>query len=383
MTSKKNIVRALLLSAMVALGFALAQTPTLAQTAPAAPAAQSGAQAHDAVASTDVCSALVLTGTAGGAQGPTATQPGFPDEGFDYTPPADQDLKPANPVQKSCEDGKIRIMVGSPREFGNRIADVVSVRVLILADDSVVIDLASLKQGIIGFNGNEFELARNNPITVRAQHKDGKTLYVIDLKLQTFVPKPGVVFNLDLRYATGLVPGSTTPDWKVLTTPDFVVTTSNTADNGEELLEGDLDKAGSPVPWLMWPLVSAGLFLVLLWPGLKFVFWLNRIRPGRKVPANEIAWKVFDKVIPDALENGFSEKHYKQIASALRRYLGVEPNTRLEVLDRLKDHPQIETITSALSKCDRVLYAGVKLSEAENRELVAEIKKLVPRPLSV
>lgn len=379
----KHTIRVLLLVLTVGLGWYLvfghsgtdaAQSAATPQAAPApqAPNTQPASKAQPVPANQK--GAKPRAETLGG---------GAPDEGFDEQPgDPSAPPTPANPVQKVMEGGKIQMLVGSPRHFGNRIGDVVPIRVLILTDNSVTLDFTSLKQGVLGFNGSEFELAHDDPITVRSRQVQGnKTLYIIDLRLQTFVIRePGVIFNLDLRYATERVGDSQQPNWKVLTTPDFFVTRSNTADNGNELLEGDLDARSGASPWLMWPLLVTGFFLVGLWPGYLLVSWLNRIRPGYRAPAHVVAWKKFTKALKDADEFGFGPRHYKQIASALRVYLGVEPHTVLEVGDRLHEHPQLATITSALSKCERVLYGGATLSDEENEELVRELEELVPRP---
>ncbi|HEY9774575.1 MAG TPA: hypothetical protein V6C81_12300 [Planktothrix sp.] len=327
--------------------------------------------------SSDPCSTTTATTGTNSTSGS-----GFPDDGFDFDPSDNaQTPTPANPVMKTCEAGRIKMMVGATREFGNRIGDKVNIQIRILTDDGVLIDWTSLKQKVLGFDGSDFVLAADDSVTVQSAKKDHQVLYVINMTVQTFVPKdPGTTFNLDLRYATGLAADSKTPDWQVLTTPDFFVTRSATVDNGSDLQEGSVDAAQSGTPWLMWPVLVAGFFLLFLWPGYAVVRYLNRIRPGRVVPANEIAWRKLDKTFADAKEFGWETRHYKAVASALRVYLGVAPNTRLEILDRLADHKQIETIKSALTKCDRVLYGQERLSGEETRELVRQINALVPRP---
>lgn len=311
----------------------------------------------------------------------TAGTSGFPDEGFDFGGDDQSTPTPANPVKKMCEGGKIMMIVGNDREFGHRIGDIDEIEVVLVTDPSVTIDFSSLKNGTLGFNGNQFEIAASNPVSIRSgKTKDGHVAYIIDLRLQTFVnTDPGVVFNLDLRYSTGLLPDGKTQNWQVLTTPDFFVTRSNTLDNGTDLQEGSLDAASTPSPWLMWPALVTGIFLVLLWPGVVFVRWINRIRPGRKVPKEEIAWRKFNRAIRDANEDGWDYKHYKNIASALRVYFDVAALTPLEVEDRLKDHPKIDLILSALEKCDRVLYHHASLTDAENKQLKRELDLLVPK----
>jgi hypothetical protein len=358
--------------------------PTPAVTAPTAPATADAAALAAKAALEQLCGAPLAQ--ANGGQPPNYG--GYPydypeDAGGENDKPAEAP-KPQNPVQKVCEDGKIQILLGNSRHFGNRIGDHIPLTVLIKADPSVQIDFTSLSQKVLGFDGSDFELAA--PAVVRSQvQKDGSVVYRLELTLQTWVPKENLVFNLDLRYATGFAADGKTPNWKRLTTPDFVVTRSNTADNGEELLEGDLDGKSTVLPWLTYPLLTLGIFLVLLWPGLVFVKFINRIRPRVALPPKVLAWRVFDRVFGEAKTNGFTREHYQLIAMAVRRYLGatkgvpIEPATFQEVRHRLENDPELPLIESALTKCERVMYKNDVLTERENAQLIAEIEKLVPR----
>lgn len=309
---------------------------------------------------------------------PVAKQAGgFP--GDEDGPPIEEELVPQNPVRKAYENGKIIVLVGSERHFGYRIGDTAPVTIMVLADDSIQLNFDAIQRGMLGVDGSDFELVE--PATPRiVQKKDGKTLYRIDMKVRSFVPKKGIAFTADFMYATGMSPDGKTLNWRLLTTPEFVVTTSNTADNGTDLLEGDMSEGRSRLSWFTFPLLLAGLTLVLAWPSLLFWQWYRRVRPPKVVPANELAWKTFNKVLKDGKAYGFTCKHYKQIAAALRRYLGVEPATLDEVRVRLKDRKDLKTIESALSKCDAVLYAKKPLDDAEHKELVSELEAIVPRP---
>ena len=313
----------------------------------------------------------------GGYPGVSAAAAGNEDDG-DGAPP-DDELVPQNPVRKAYEGGKIIVLVGAERHFGYRIGDVGSVVILVQADDSVQLNFDSIRKGVLGFDGSDFELAEPANIHI-IQKQDGKTLWRMDLKLRSFVPRKGIVFTADCQYALALGPDGKTPDWKVLTTPGFVVSTSNTADNGTDLLEGDVNERPYHVSWFTYPILLVGLSLVLLWPSLLFLKWYRRLHPPRVVPPNERAWLVFNRVLKEAKASGWTVKHYKLVASALRTYLGVEPATLAEAAERLKDHPDLDTIESALAKCEAVLYAKRPLSDAENAELVNELKKLVPKP---
>lgn len=394
---KTTVLKSLLLAVLVvglAAGSAMAWPIGLwrvaqaqAQTQPATPVAQAANQG---------CGVVTAQGTS--AQTPPS-YPGYPygeDGGYSQpTPPPEP--KPQNPVQKICEDGRIIIQVGNAQHFGHRIMDLIEITVVIVADKDVKFDFTSLEKGVIGFDGSDFDLAKTQPegalppgqkaVTIRSApfNKDGsKIIYRIDLIVQSSVPpvvKTNIVFNLDLRYATDMTADGKTPNWKRLTTPDFVVTTSPTADNGDELLEGDLEQKGAPSPWLMWPLLVLGGFLFLVWPGITIVRYINRARPRRVMSPAEKAWRIFLKVEAEVKVSGWTPAQYKLMASAFRTYLGVEPATTLEAQERLKDHPQIESIMSALTKCDSVLYHGATLSDEQNDQLVEEFVNLVPRPV--
>ncbi len=386
----KRFCRALLLSAIViAAGakaslLAFGDTPEARASTKVAPASPS-LQPRLTLAQT--APLPPIPATTGGAQ--TPAPPGYP---YDYDYPSDAGgykeeepelPKPQNPVRKVIEDGKIQILLGNSRHFGNRIGDHIPITILIATQENVQLDFTSLKQGQLGVDGSDFELV--SPAKVRSQKQDKVIIYRIDLMVRTWVPKDAVIFTLDLRYATEMTPDGKTPNWKVFTTPDFVVSRSRTADNGEELLEGDLEKKTPGQPWATYPLLVMGIFLVLLWPGLAVVKFINRIRPRRVLPPRTAAWRVFDRVFKDAKANGFTPEHYKQILAAVRRYLSatkgvpIEPATFLEIQDRLDKDVELNLIESVLTRCERVIYAGEKLSDDENRALTKEIEKLVPR----
>jgi len=301
------------------------------------------------------------------------------DDGEGSPPPDQPDPTPENPVRKIYENGKIMVMVGSERHFGYRIGDIVPVTILVAVDDSVHVNFDYIAKGVLGADGSDFELAQ--PATIKPVAKDkGRTLYRMDLQLRSWVVKKAIVFNADFLYALELTPDGKTPNWKRLTTPDFVVTTSNTADNGTDLLEGPTDESSPRLSWFTYPLLLIGSTLVLIWPALLFLSWLRRVRPPQNLPANELAWLSFDRAIAEGKASGLSPRHYKRIAFALRRYLGVQAATLEEVSEQLKDHPDLEAVKSALSKCEAVIYGRQTLTPEENAELIAELEKLVPRP---
>ncbi len=368
----------LTLLAVLAVG-ALSQTPAFAQAIPGA-----AADPNQAASAPTPCAVV--------AQDPAQQPPNFggypteyPQDGSGYQSQPPDPPKPQNPVRKVCEDGKIEIRLGNDRHFGYRIGDHIPIVVLIATDPTVRLDFTSLAQQVLGFDGSDFELAA--PPVVRSQVlANGKVLYRIDLTVLTWVPKDQIVFNLDLRYATDLAPDKKTPNWKRLTTPDFVVSRSPTADNGENLLEGDLDSKVLGTPWSMYPALALAVLLIGLWPGLALVKWINRVRPRKVLPPKAAAWKVLDPAIKQALASGFTLDTYRQIASALRRYLGatrgtpIEPATFQEVKGRLENDADLQSIERSFVLCERVIFEGESLSDEENGELIALVEKLVPRP---
>jgi hypothetical protein len=354
--------------------------PTGAPLTPAEPEA----------AKPDPCSAIKATGQATFQ----SSGPGFPDEGFDVDETtsggdgANAPPKPQNPVQKVCENGRVQIRVGAARHFGNRIGSIAAVRVLLQTDKDVMIDFTSLtKANALAFGGSDFVLAKDTPVSIRTMEDASRVLYVIDLKLQTFVIKdPGVNFNLDLRYATSFVPGTQTPDWKVLSTPDFFLTRSATADNGQELLEGDLQMQQLRTSWVVWPLYIMGCFLVALWPGLALVHWVNRINPLRRASKEEIAYNRFRKTVADAQLYGWELHHYKRISAALRFGLGYSALTRKEILNRVKKDEKLaakyDLIEAMLTKLDEAIFNGYKMTREDTKALLDDFPRVIEPPTS-
>lgn len=304
--------------------------------------------------------------------------------------------RPPNPAQKSCEGGRIQMQVQAERHFGNRIMDPVRVTVMLAIDPTVVLDLQSLSRGTIGFNGQEFDLVSplalnvgQSPVDIQSRRlRDGRTLVKIDLIVQSSVPAsaaPYLVFRLDLRYALGNIrdaQGNATaaPDWRVLSTPVVGLTMSPTAAAGDSFMESDVEPVPQARPWPTFALLVLGPFLVLLGPAVFVIRWINRLRPGRKVPPNEIAWRILDRTFADGKRYGFSLTHFRAIGSAVRKYFNLSAATQSELRSRFSDDPQLNAILRVLGKCEAVLFAAQTLSQEEIDELIEDVEKLVPRP---
>jgi hypothetical protein len=409
MRTSKYVWVALLASLTFASASALAQTPpTTSSSAPAAVA--SLCAAIDGKISGDGASV---------ASSSTQVAQGFGDDGDDNSTPAQppQAPKPQNPVEKTCADGKVHIIVGitpsdqigfsdSHRHYGHFIMDRIPLTIVLDLDKSVKIDLTSLvRQQTLGFNGSDFDLAKQGPgeppsvVIAGPVTKGDRKIYRIDIVVQTMVPTP-TPFNLDLRYAVDMTPDGKLPNWQTMTSPDFLVTTSDIGDNGDQLLEGSLDTQSPRLPWMTVTALALGVFCILIFPGLALVKWYNRVRPRKLIPADRLAWNVFETQQADAAASGgFKRKHIRAVAHALRRYLGtlaqypsIEALTVLEIQNRFADDSKFASIKRALQMCEKDLYSdatlmvenpyesATSLSAGDIEQLYSELDVLVPRP---
>ena len=410
---------------LVAMALAFTSAQAFAQAAPPASAASAATQA--AAVPDDPCTKMV--GSIDGAN--SSSGQGNPDyTGYYQEPKADP--KPQNPVGWSCANGRINFVVGiadsdqdgykqSHRHFGHLIMDKIPLTVVLNVDPSVELDLSSLTtQKVLGFNGSDFMLAKQGPGEPPAVQvlgpqlrtreikneagevvgKQTRKIYVINLIVQTMVPKPTIVFNLDLRYALDRTPDNKGWNWRAMTTPDFVLTFSNLFDTGEELLEGNLDQQQPRLSWMTVAMLAMGTFLLLLLPGTAFVKYVNRERPRKVIAPNRAAWKVFEAQYKDARKKGgFQRAHIRAIAHALRRYLATLPEyprmealTILEMNERFAVEPNFATIKSLLELCEGDLFTDAPIANTEQDDtpttLTAEqitalydgLERLVPRP---
>ena len=374
------------------------------------------------MASPELCSAVfgALAGnSANNSAGNSASAGPQPSPGLGADSAVNSDdppePKPENPVRKTCAGGKVRMVIGitpadalgnpaSHRHFGHTIMDKIPLTVVLDVDSAVKLDFSTLvQQSVIGYAGSNFTLykaADGEPPAVSIlgpKINDGRQIYVINLIVQTAVFKPSVVFNLDLRYATEMLPDGKTPNWLPLTTPDFVVSKMTVVDNGTQLQEGDLSDKVERLPW---PAVSAlvlGALLMTLHSGVRLLKWLSRIRPRTQIAPNRLAWMVFDANYKDGTAEGFRVKHLKACSRALRVYLATLPQySQIDALTITEigmqfvhaDAKQLQTIVRVLTAFeDEVFVSGadhtseslVALSQDNLETLFNDIESLVPR----
>ena len=311
------------------------------------------------------------------------------EDGFPFPPqPAAADPVPQNPAVRSLDSGRLMIAVGSTRNFGYRIGDLIPVTVVVSADKNVRVNLEAIKRKTLSSEGSDFELAEAPIVTT--EERDGKTIYRIQLLLRSWVIKPVIVFNCDFHYAIDLLPDGKTPNWKPITTPDFVVENSNTAtEAAKELMPGDMELKASPKPALVAPLKIGGFLALSLLPAWLLLQLWRRIRPARPKTTAELAWLEFDAVMEEAkAKGGLKYEHLFRISGTLRSYLRIEAVPVSEVAIPLEQYfslhdnktEMLSLAISALSKLERALYAKMDLTRQEQVTLMQEIERLVPRP---
>lgn len=305
--------------------------------------------------------------------------------------------RPPNPATKVCEGGRIRVRVAAERHFGHRIMDPVRVTVLLNFEPTTLVDLESLARGTITFNGQEFDLVRQQalpsgqtPVEVETQQlRDGSLLLKIEMLVQSAVPAsvaPYLVFRLDLRYALGNIRDAqgietAAPDWRVLSTPLIGLTMSSTAVAGDQFRDIALQPVQQVSPWPTLWLLIVGVFLIFFMPGLLLVQWINRHRPGRQLSREEIAWRTLDAVRASARENdGYTRAHIRRIAHAVRMYFDVESATVSEVQSRLANDPRLADILGVLQSCEGVLFEGSAIDRQEIKVLQRKLRSIIPRP---
>jgi hypothetical protein len=318
-----------------------------------------------------------------------------PGGGADQLTEPSPSIRAKNPAIKKCEGGRIIVRVESKRFYGYHIGDELPLSIQIVADDGVQLNFDSLNQQIVGFNGSDYQLIPVRAVSIASHPYSGRphsTLYGIELSVQTFVTKPILIFNLDLKYALDVPPGVKQPNWRVLTTPDFITTNTPviTTSNDDEVEDGDLSPADFRSSWLQWPLMVTGLFMAVWFAFLRtLIVRLNRMRPGRVIPPEETAWAVFDRIFSDARDYGeFGAPYLRNIEATLRSYLAqtskmkIKSLTIKEISSLMEDDPRLPIIVSVLKKCESVIYARVdqpvKLTESQIKELYDELQDLVP-----
>lgn len=327
-------------------------------------------------------------------------------DGQPFQPPADSAPASVNPAQKTIGEGKVLIVVGTQRPFGYHIGDRIQVTIVVSTEPNTLVNTEQLRRKVLSPTGSDFEIV-GDPV-IRTTTKDGRKLTIIELMVRSWVIDPEgkkqwLALTADFHYATGFASDGKTPNWQLVTTPELIITTSNTATaDSKDMLDGNLEYSGNfpalgitklaPLPPLVWPMRILGALMLLALP--LWLVWrqVKRVVIGLFTPPNERAWNVFNKVLAERNRSGvITLEGYQSVASALRIFLKVEsrtgsPQVRPALEDFFDKHPRkaemVSAAYSAIFKLDAVLYKKdvSALSEAEQTELFKQIALVVPVP---
>lgn len=319
----------------------------------------------------------------------TATVPIFiPGDGFRRPAPTPSPTpipQPVNPVEKHCDNDKVRVLVSNPQQFGHRIGEVVEINVRIWVDPTVNIDFQSLRSGVLKFDGTTaFHLAAESPVQIYTTQEDGLTLYTVMLRVQTFVPRQTVPFSIDLRYATGQTDDDAgSPDWKILTTPDYVITTSKTLDNGSQMQPGNMQVAEIPTPPLVLPLNVIALVCLAAVSSFYLEEAFTRLRRIPTRNSYSWSWETLERHIGESNPEGFDKDDMRRIAEWVRNILRISSCTRVEIGQLYANDPRLPSINAAIEMFDQFLYdpaAPARLEPAEQERLVSLLQEIMRKP---
>lgn len=298
------------------------------------------------------------------------------------TPTATPLPQPINPVNKSCENGKILIAVATDRHGTYRIGDVVGLDVYISTTADVQINFDNLlKDNILVFDTSTFELV-DTP-TVETTTAKERIQHHLHLRVRSFSTVSIQYVSVDLLYATATVDNA--PAWKRLSTPPLMITTTRTLDQGTSPLEGDVQERASAGTWLSMVLIASGallVFLTLVPVAVRQI--LAILRRPRPVHPNAQIWIQLDTALNRGKAKGFTRQDYGEISSALRTFLAREPATLKEIEIVSNADERLNDIRSALRKLDSIVFAPQHeeriLNAGELAQLERELERIVPRP---
>jgi hypothetical protein len=286
---------------------------------------------------------------------------------------------PQGEVQWFAQDvveKEIVVYVGTSRATGYRIGETMPVRIRIIAPDSVKIDLSLLAGGTVSLDSTPFEMAGRPEI--RQWRSDGKQVYEVDLAVRAFSVKPELAFTATFLYAKETLENGK-PKWVNRTTPRMTFSTTRSSAEEDQLLPGNREPWRQPASQLGPAMIAAGgaLLLVMIAP---MCFALFRRRPRVFIPSDgKLAWTTFDRIAAEASQSGgWDKEHLKNLSGALRRYWHAEsvPTSKLPEMYSA----EMDLTIQLLRRLDQVVYGDQVLREAEQRELLSKLERIVPRP---
>jgi hypothetical protein len=301
---------------------------------------------------------------------------------------------PSGTVQWMAQDkydgGKIVVRVGTTRSAGNRIGDVIAMRVEMVTDRDVQLDLSTVVGGTLaavqptGYyyyggapdNPPDFELVETP--TVTSFDSKGKHVYQIDLLVRSWKVSDTIAFLFKFQWRDQ----SASSFMNEETTPAATLETTRSAQKDDQFDLGNTNMqpahrspAADPVQWI-------GFSILLGLIGWLIFTMPARIWPFRQRSPEERAWSTFNDVFQHASDK-WTEAHYMAIATALRKYLAIAlPGLDTQPVEELRKRQDIAdkpAILAAFQMLDDAMYAQRALRAEERSELRAMLQTLVPQ----
>ncbi len=277
--------------------------------------------------------------------------------GYPVAPPT-----PANPVAMQCQYGTVVVHVATPQHFGYRIADLIPVRVWIKHTPRVCIDYSTIKDSLTLDEKSDFD---------RVAEYSRRSRYVLDagwiwqedlleFKLQSF--RSGgdyLTFKLDVKYfidSNGLCRDTSTTEWLRLRTPDLIITTDATVDQGTELVDLPVETVPVKLHWLTQLCLILAVALAVPLPVALLRLLAKRLYPLRFLTPPEVLWEQIDAAMKRRTSDGrLTLESVKQIEIAVRRYFDCPAGSVEDVIDLYRgEHP--DALRTSIQLCEQVLF---------------------------
>lgn len=288
-------------------------------------------------------------------------------------------------VEMKCAGGKILVHVTAPVEISNYTSKKIPVTMELALAPGAVIDLRS-----IDVIDNESGFALVGEPQPRAEPIDGGgTQVTIELTIQSFeIGKPYLPLSLTLKYAT-MMSQEGTPIWQDLVTSELRLLHHDTVPPGAKarLIMASHDLATPRISWAYIPSLVIAFTLIGLAVLLAVVRSINRLRPRQSLSPQLATWLALDDLIVSGNKIGFTQRHYEKISAVLKTYLKTRYTlTSFElryVEATLSGEPVLPAITGVLQLLQSAVYNSERLSAAQHNELLAHLRTIVPKPLSL
>lgn len=298
--------------------------------------------------------------------------------------------------------------------FGIRIGNVVAMRVNVYVlkpkdgQRPILVDFNPLKTGRLSIDPNpdpDFKLASQavlpkgeapvsmssepTPVTLNiGDNSYPADLYEIRVYVQTFRQPQPMRFAIEFAYAADNIKDSNNPDWKRIWSPEYILSMSRTADDGQDMSAGNTSFIAQKPP------VSAALFLVILGslcvvtPAAYLLIGRLRrhLKVERLIDPEERAWIKLQPILDRTrTEAGYklTEKDVSSVVGVVLKYIG-KPALASHQLDMLEfeddDGILLIDILRPLMSVLEGKTKGASLTDERYLELIERVEKLIPKP---